>query len=184
MALTPLNYMPAAHECGDTLSVTLSFGDYPSGSWTAVLSLNIAGTAATSVSGTTSGTGFNFIVPAATTSSMTPGTYQYSIRVTEVATSAKARAAGGSIVLLPNLAGTVTKTSAEQQLDAVNTALITLSSKTKDSVSFNGQSFKIQDISKLHAIKRELTAEVAREKELIAGYMGQSQTRAIAPYFC
>lgn len=183
MAVQTLQQMPAAVECGDTLRVQLGFGSYPASSYTAALKFNIPGTAPTSVTGSASGTDFVFVLSATTSAAMSAGTYDYAIRVTEIATSETATAQTGTIIFLPNLGATLTKSTTEQQYDAANTALLSLLGNKNSSVSFNGQSFTKENQMSLVEIVSRLKSRLEAERAQQAGLRGQPKTRSIAPYF-
>lgn len=183
MAVQTLKQMPDVIECGDTMRVQLGFGTYPASSYTAALKFNIAGTAPTSIAGTAAGTDFVFVLSAATSAAMAAGTYDYAIRVTETATSETATALTGTIVFLPNLGATLTKSVTEQQYDAANTALLSLLANKNSSVSFNGQSFTKENQSSLVSIISQLKQRLDAERAQQAGLRGQPKTRSIAPYF-
>jgi len=183
MAVQTLQQMPDVVECGDTLRVQLGFGSYPATSYTAPLKFNIAGTAPTSVTGTASGSDFVFVLSAATSAAMAAGTYDYAIRVTETASSETATAQTGTIIFLPNLGATLTKSTVEQQYDAANTALLSLLANKNSSVSFNGQSFTKENQMSLVDIISRLKARLDAERAQQAGLRGQAKTRSIAPLF-
>jgi ABC-type transporter Mla MlaB component len=180
----PTNYsFPASLTAGDTAVIQLSFGDYPATAWTASLVLNQPGQSAVSVAGAASGNNFIFTVPVATTAAMAVGAWSWAARVTETATSQVATADGGAFTLLANYATTVTKSIAQQQLDAANAALLTLAATPNVSVSFNGQSFTRSSQGALLDIIARLEAKVAHEQAVAAGLRGDAPTRSIRPYF-
>lgn len=183
MAVPTITQMPAVIESGDTLRVKLSFGDYPATTYTAALKFNIPGSAPTSVTGTASGTEFVFTLSAAASGAMAAGLYDYAVRVTEIATNETATAQTGTIQVLPNLAGTVTKTPAEQALAAAELKLVELMSLTISESDFNGQRAKMVEREETLKIIERLKSKVAAERDAQAGLRGQGKCRSIRPYF-
>lgn len=78
----PLHYsMPASFHSGETVKLSLSYGDYPaSGGWT--LKLYLAGASIANFSGTPTDTGFAVTLSAAATTLLEPGNYKWRTVVT------------------------------------------------------------------------------------------------------
>lgn len=112
----PLTSVPATLTAGDSLSVTLSFSDYPaSAGWTAALYLR--GPSALDVTGTAVGDQHGFVVTGTASANLTPGSYVWGVRLTSGATTHTADT--GRITLRPNLATAAAgalQSYAEQQL--------------------------------------------------------------------
>lgn len=185
MPLISLNRFPAVIECGDTAKITLGFGDFPANSSSAVLILNQRGASPLSVAGTPNGNSFDFVIPAAITDALAPGIYDYAIRCTYTATgdSQIPRNGSGTVQLLPNLANTVAKSTAQQQLDAANSAFSTLIANPQLSVNFNGQSFTKESQSNLISIIARLEAKVRAEIDQESAQRGCPRSRSIRPFF-
>lgn len=185
MAVPIIYQMPAVIESGDTVRVQIGFPNFPASSCTAALKLNIPGTAPTSIAGSaaSNGTDFLFVISAAVTAALSAGFYDYVFRVTETSSGEVSTGGTGGITVLPNLGGTITKSLAEQQLDAANTALLSLVSKANSSVSFNGQSFTKENQLALMDIIARLRTIVNAERAQQAALRGDARTRSIAPFF-
>ncbi len=185
MAVPIIYQMPAVIESGDTVRVQIGFPNFPASSCTAAIKLNLPGTAPTSIAGSaaSNGTDFLFVISAATTATLAAGFYDYVFRVTETSSGEVSTGATGGVTVLPNLGGTVTKSTAEQQLDAANTALLALVSLKESTVSFSGQSFTKENQLALMDIIARLKTIVNAERDAQAALRGDARTRSIAPYF-
>lgn len=160
----------------------LSFGEYPaSAGWTAAMILNQIGSAPISITGSASGDNFIFTIPAATTAAMGAGLWTWAARVTLSGQVATADA--GDFTLLGNYASTLTKSMAQQQLDAANTALLALVANPDSSSSFNGQSYSKENQASLLDIIRNLKSLVRQEEAEAAGLRGDAPSRSVRPYF-
>src|SRR5690242_6106851 len=183
MSVPVINGMPDAFESGDTVVFTEGFGDFPPASWSATVYLSLNGTAAINATATESGSTYTFTLTAANTATLAPGSYDFAIYCLETATNQRKFAKGGTVQVLPNLAASQTASDAAQQLSAANTTLTTLLAKKNGSVSFNGQSFTMQNIDSLYRIIARLEAKVKAERDERAALRGEAPTRAIRPYF-
>lgn len=185
MALPTLTTFPQAITAGDTTLLLLSFADFPAnGGFTAAMSLNQAGAAPQSVTGSASGSGFQFVISAAVSGALSAGLCTWAVRATQTSTGYVETAQGGSFTVLPNYATTITKSITQQQLDAANAALLTLVANPEAIVSFNGQSFTSASKAELLGVIRNLKAMVAAENATAAGLYGDAPTRSIRPFFC
>ena len=135
----PLVGIPMQFEAGDTVIFTESFADYAVGTYVATLVLNNRVAAATTITATTSGVLFLFTLSATVTAAITAGAYTYAIYATSGATRYTAKQ--GTINVLANLSATATPSFAQAQVTRLQTILAEFSATTKQSVSFNGQSF-------------------------------------------
>ena len=135
----PLVGIPMQFEAGDTVIFTEAFADYAPGTYVATLVLNNRVAAATMITATTSGTLFLFTLSATVTAAITAGAYTYAIYATSGATRYTAKQ--GTINVLANLSATATPSFAQAQVTRLQTILAEFSATTKQSVSFNGQSF-------------------------------------------
>lgn len=135
----PLAGIPMQFEAGDTLTFTEAFADYSVATYVATLVLNNRVAAATTITATTSGALFLFALSATVTAAITAGAYTYAIYATSGATRYTAKQ--GTINVLANLTATATPSFAQAQVTRLQTILAEFSATTKQSVSFNGQSF-------------------------------------------
>jgi len=157
--------LPAQLVTGDTWKWSQSLCDYsPNQGWG--LAYSFRGGSQLDVTGTPNGSGgWDFTVSAGDTAALVPGQYAWQARVEldgETYT-----AASGVITLKAGLASVTTpfdtRTSAEKQLAAVESALESLLSKQNASVSFGDQSYSLQDVEKLMNVRDRLRTQVAAE---------------------
>lgn len=181
MAIQTLSCLPDSFEAGDTILFSENYGDFPAGTWTATIYFSLNGAVPTSVAATASGTGHLFTLSSAFTAALSPGIYDWATYATSG--SERAKANGGIVYVLPNLASAQTATAAAQQLAAANTALTALLTGQNMSVSFNGQSFTRKNQMELYQIVKRLKADVQTERDEQAAYRGESKSRSIRPYF-
>lgn len=183
MSAPVLTSIPAQAECADTVTWTQTFSDYPSTGYGITLYLALNGTAATNAAGTGSGTDWAFSLAASTTTNLTPGVYDYAFYATSTATNARTTAGTGQITFIPNLAATTAKSTAELQLIALNAVILTICGSPNVSTNFNGQAVTKRDLTQLMAMRRELEAQVFREKRAAANLRGVVNDGSITPYF-
>lgn len=171
------------YEVADTVVIQETFSDFPSTAYSVTLYLNLNGTAATNAAGTGSGTTWTFTLSNTVTTALTAGLYDYVFRATKTADNTTTTAKTGQLTFIPNLAVTTAKSAAEILLDSLNATILTLSASGNSSVSFNGQSFAKRDLHQLMEMRRELEAQVFREKRLAANLRGVVNDGSITPYF-
>ena len=184
MALPVVTVFPQSITSGDTTRLQLNLRKCPASSYTATLILNQAGVAAVTCTGTASGDNFLFTITAAQSGAMAVGAWTWQARATETASGDVTTADAGDFTVLANPASTLTKSNAQQQLDAANAALLLLAGNPDAETDFNGQKIRSVDIPQMIAVVRNLKALVAEEKNDAAGLRGDAKTRSIRPYFC
>ena len=173
--------MPRQFEVGETLRFTETDSDFPSSAWTAVLVLNNGVAAATSIAGTTSGTGFAYVIPAST--SLTPGTYQFSFHYTAIdPVTEKARGKTGSVDVLPNLATTATPSAAQAMVTMLEAALAAFG-KGYSSFSSGGVSYTKANIAEYQEQLVFWKAQVIGEKRRAAALRGEDVSGRIDVQF-
>jgi hypothetical protein len=183
MAVAPLSYFPQSITSGDTTLLLLNLPNCPASGGTATLILNKTGSAPITCTGSASGDNFAFTITAAQSTTMAAGAWTWTARYTESGTGYVYSGGDGDFTVLANPASTLTKSSTEQQLDAANTALLTLLANPDQSVSFNGQSFTKENQNALLDIVYRLESKLAAERNAAAGLRGDPVTRSIRPYF-
>jgi len=183
MALPLLTIFPQSITSGDTTRLQLSLRECPASTYTATLILNQAGVAAVTCAGTASGDNFLFTITAAQSSAMLVGAWTWQARATQTSSGDVTTGAAGDFIVLANPASTLTKSNAQQQLDAANAALLLLAGNPDAVTNFNGQSITSVDIPKMIAVVRNLKALVAEEKNEASGLRGDAPSRSIRPYF-
>ncbi len=181
--MTPTG-IQAQYEVADTVAIVETFSDYPIASYSLILYLNLAGVAATNVSGVGSDTNtWTFTLPNTTTTNLTPGLYDYAMRATKTADSTTSTAKTGQVTFIPNLAATTAPSAAQVLLTQLNATILALAASGNSSVSLNGQSFTKRDLHQLMEMRRELEAQVFREQRAAANLRGVVNDGSITPYF-
>lgn len=163
MAVTSLSAVPASFEAGNTVNLTLSYSDYPAGTWTLQLVFSRAGCESPVIfDGTTSGTSFAVALSSTTTADMTPGVWTWVAYVTSG--GERTTAASGSVTVLANLAEARPKTTNELLLEAINEAIATLAASPFASTSFNGQTYTKANLKTLMDQQTQIAAAVYQEQ--------------------
>lgn len=184
MPVETLNGMPCQFTAGDTVIFQRQWSDFPNTTHTAKLWVQLAGQPAFSVDGTTSGGYFKFTIPAATTASLAQNTYDWTIRVTEIADVTQVTTAEtGQVFILPNPAVAQDPTDAETMVETLQTALASLAATTDQSVSFNGQSFTQASIAQYRQDLVFWQARVIRERAALARAKGNLTQAQQSPRF-
>lgn len=183
VALQPITYFPQAITSGDTVLLRLSFGNAPATGFTASLKINQVGAAPQSVAGSANGTAFDFVITNTITDALSAGPATWAVRATETATGYVITAGAGDFTVLADYADTLTKSLAQQQLDAANATLLILAGNPEGTASFNGHSYSKENMGALLDVIQKLKAIVAQETAAAAGLRGDPPTRSIRPYF-
>ncbi len=156
--------VPTHIELGTTVRFQVSFSDFPASEWTAALELQLNTDAPTSVAATAADDAFLFVLSAAVTDALTPGTYNVAIYVTEISSSEVARAYGGIVRCDKNVSEAQTASFNRQLLSDIDTALSSLATGTNQSVNVNGQSYTKKDVTSLYALRVQVKAAVIMEE--------------------
>lgn len=183
MAIPVQTVFPQSITSGDTTRLQLSLPDAPATTYSAVLILNQAGSAAVNCTGSASGENFLFTITASQSATMLPGAWTWQARATQTSSGDVSTILAGDFTVLANPASTLSKTTAQQQLDAANAALLLLAGNPDAETNFNGQMIRSVDIPKMIEVVRNLKALVAAELNDAAGLRGDAPTRSIRPYF-
>ena len=141
-----------------------------SASWTLQITFrtNTAGEGATVTGSARSDGGWDVALSAATTSSWTAGTWYWQTRITSG--SDVVIVGSGTTTITPSLAFTGDPTAfdgrsqAEQDLEAVQTAIRAIISKGAKQYSIGSRSYTSQDLGQLMQREAQLKAIVARER--------------------
>lgn len=173
MSAPVLSSLPLYFTAGDSVEIVgLSCG-YSSAEWSLQLILSRGTDTPTIIDAIANGQGFDITIPAETSANLPPGKYQFLERVTGNLTGMVKTAATGSIIILPNLAVGQQLTHAGTMLSNIDAALLTLSTGTDVSVSFNGQSFTKRDVGQLNRDRTYWAAAVIREQDELAALRGE-----------
>jgi hypothetical protein len=158
---------------GGTLEFSKTLSAYPaSAGW--VLSVRLvlkSGSGSQEFSATASGDSHVFSVPAATTSSWTPGVYTWFMWATKG--SDVKNVESGETTLLPNprtATGSLDlRSEAQQALDAVRATLRGTASAGQRSYTINGRQLERYSIAEMIALESKLARDVQREEQLATG---------------
>ena len=181
MAIQTLVGIPDKFNVGDTVLFTEQFTDYPVADWTAKLWLNIWSGTPTSITATTSGSSFLFTISNTVSAAIPPGTYEFSIVVTNGTQTATPKV--GTISALPNFAVAQTASFAQAQVARLETALAALTATTNSSVSFNGQSYSKADINTYNSLLTYWKAQVIAEQNRINTLRGKGNQPLVSIRF-
>lgn len=179
---------PRAVTQGETALWQRVLADYPAGTWS--LNYVFLGPARITINGTTNGTAHELNVPAATTANWAPGRYSVSARVSDGTTVSAITPRFPTIEILEDpatanipAADVDVRTWARRTLEAVETALSTLATKTVSVAMVNGTSYTLQDLEALRKFRATLAAEVANEEEASAAAAGVPSRRLVYTRF-
>lgn len=169
--------IPRVFEAGETIRYTTSDGDYSALLWTLQVALNNGVTAPTLITATANGTGFDVVISAAVSATLTPGTYRASEVFTAISpTTEKAIGRTDIVDVLPNPSVTATPSYAQAQVTLLETAITSLGSAGGfTSVSFNGQSFSIDNIDNYRSQLVYWQSRVIAEKRRLDALRGEYQ---------
>jgi hypothetical protein len=176
--------VPPILNAGDTWKFTVSYPKYPaSAGWTVSLQL-VSPNSVKTFAGTTNANGsdFDFLVPIASTLTISAGPYSYRVIVTgsgpfagQQFSAEQSRLTVGSAFTAPYDGMSI----AEQQLVACEAAILTVLNGGVASGSFGNQSYSSLSLSELLAIKRELVSTIKNEADALAIAQGLSSGRQI-----
>lgn len=161
---------PSEVRAGDTVKFTVVSADYPlDDGWTLAYTIN----GPVKVAGAVSGTGAQrtVTVGSSLTSTLTPGTYTWLLRVTK---SGETFTIGsGKLTVLPDVAaataGSLTS-KAEQTLALVEAELLARAASDHTEYTVEGRSLKRESLTDLREWRDSLRAEIARARR--GGRMG------------
>lgn len=155
--------VPVKIEAGNTVKFTETLTDYPGSAWTMQFVLSQSGSTPLVVDAVSSGDIFTITLTGDQTKNLKTGQWDWAQYVTsqDERTTAKT----GVLNVLPNLAAPIQPSVAAQMLNAINAAILKLSSGTDSKVNFNGQQFEKKDLKSLLESRVQIQAEVAREQQ-------------------
>lgn len=162
--------IPATLQAGDTLTWTDSLSEYPATTYTLNYSLRAFGLSVINIAATASGTDHAVAATAATTAGWAAGDYAWTAYVEKGAGASLERytIATGSVTVKPALHTALSsadnRSMAVKMLAALEAAILRLTSKEVESLTFNGRTVTYKDLGKLMQERSRLRAEVASEK--------------------
>lgn len=166
-----LTSLPSSFVSGDALRVTLADSNYPSTLWTLKVWFQTA-TATTEFTATAGpSTSFSLYITSAQSAALASGKYRVGLVFTEIAVP-NDRATGETeydVTVLANPAVARPKSQARKILEAMEAAMLLLSSGSNASVSFNGQSFTKRNLKEFQDALDRQRAIVAGEDALAGG---------------
>jgi hypothetical protein len=179
-----LSCIPRTFEAGTTLVFLASNSDCPSDEWTLAVILNNGVDVVTApATASTGDDGFTVTIAAAASGELA-GRYAWTEIYTNIATATiKAAGRKGSIDFLPNPAITPTPTFAQAQVTLLKAALASLAGSTRQSVSFNGQSFTRSNLADYQKQLVYWESRVIKENRDAAHLRGETTGGAIGVTF-
>lgn len=167
---------PSKVRAGDTVTWLKSLAQYPASSWTLYYRL-INATAKIDIAAAASGDSHLVSVPIATSDDWTAGDYTYVAWVTDG--TDRVTVAQGRMTVLPNLAavtaaGYDSRTQAKKMLDAIDAAILSLSSGERLAVveaEIAGRRFKY-DFNGLMKLRNLYAAQVSAEENAERASLG------------
>lgn len=177
MSIETLTAIPSKIEQGNDYNLALAYGEFPTSTWTSgvlILARPGSGLPPIRFDATITNAQFVFTLAHGITATITPGIWETSVYLYD-GDDNRICAQSGKIAVLDDLMVEQAPTIAQQMLDALNTAILQLSSATNQSVSFNGQSYTRSSLQMLLDQQVTLQAEVWREQ------MAQRRLRGTEP---
>jgi hypothetical protein len=157
---------PTTFRAGDTVQWTKTLADYPATLWDLSYVLNGAEGVKKDIVVTDSGNSFACKLPATKTKDYTAGMYQLISSVTDGTDRYSLEPI--IVTVLPDKAAATTGTDArsqyQQELDAINAALLDYASNPAEEVTVNGRMVRISSIVQLKAYRNDLRSLLAKEK--------------------
>lgn len=181
MPVTNVSGVPCKFSAGDSLDFSIAVSGYSSQEYGLTFILNLAGAVGLTVAGVVNADGsFQITQTPTQTAGLAPGRYQWAAYATK--TGVRTLASQGQVSVEPNFAVTATATTAQNLLAACESALLSLMTSKRQSVTFNGQSYSSFQVKDLQSIRDSLRAQVAAEQRA-AGYGPQAGAKTIVTRF-
>jgi len=151
---------------GDSLSFTVHDPSYPASEWDLQLAFNLQGSKMATVDATASGDNHEIVITSAASALFKTGRCQAWLIYTNKADNTLRKSSYvGVITILPDPSGNLTPSPTKLALDAVNAAIQQMIAAPALSVSFNGQSYSLNNPRDIYDIRdrlqRTLDAEYA-----------------------
>lgn len=160
--MDPLTSIPPKPRAGDTWTWTRSLSDYPASTWTGTVYL--LGPNGAESEAAADGDDHVFTIADTVTAQIPAGELQWFERYTDG--TSVVTLSSGTITVLANYAAGMpfeARTTAKQMLDAVESTILKLLSRTTQSASFGDKNYTIHDLDKLRQIRADLRSEVSSE---------------------
>jgi len=179
MAKTIPTIEPQSFTAGETVKWNITQTDYPASLGTLGYFFVSASGSFTESTSTADGDTHQIVITAAASGAIGAGTYSWQARYTVTASGEEYIIGSGTTVVLPEFTDTAydNRSTAKKALDAIEAVIVTLSAKTKSSMSIAGRSSASKDLMDALLERDKLKAEVASEiaAERIAAGLGSSQ---------
>lgn len=174
---------PQQIAAGSTLLFSERFSAYASSLYDLAFILNLNGAFVVNIAGTVSGDGFAITAVPTVTALWKPGRYNFVERLTKKSDAADVTdICSGRLQVTPNFAASATPTMLQNQLAALDEAILKLVSGKYSSITYGGQSRTQKDLRELFEIRNQLQAKVdAEQREL--GYSDKGGQRRIVTRF-
>lgn len=163
MAITTKTGTPSEIRSGDTLTYTLTFGDYPASAWDLIVYFNKEGQGARSEAATASGDDFIISLSAAETSQFAPGKWRWFARASKQG-EGEIIADQGEVLILPDPAADPEKTFAERMLAECRAVIAKRAGMAYSASDIGGASFTHKTDAELREAERHWVARVKAER--------------------
>ncbi len=184
MAVTTGAGVPAVIEAGGTYIFTEGpFSNFPVGTWTCDLVIQIPGGDPVSKSSATSGDAFLFTLNTTDTADFAVGRNTFALYVTETSSGQRTKAKTGVLQVIPDLTQKADKSDAQTMLEGITAAIKKLTSNQFTSVSVAGVSYTRADVASMISTRTRLQAEVIRERQAADAFRGIETSGRIGTRF-
>lgn len=165
MPVTTTAGVPCRIIAGNTAIFTISDRNHPASLWFLDFVLSRNGIRLSTIRATASGDDYSVTIPAASAAQLTPGRAQYTEVFTEQTGSPPQRDTGcsGWLTITPDPAGNLVPTDNQVALANCIAAIQKITTRTHQSVSFNGQTFSTSNLQLLLSTRDRLQALVNNE---------------------
>lgn len=167
MPIPTLSSVPTRFAAGDTIKILLSILEFPADQWG--LAISLRGPGDFTASAVADGLNHKLTLNAADTAPLLPGQYLWALRFTNLTTSEVATRESGALIVTPNLFAAATPTAAAAIVANLEAAITKLSKKTSTSVSVNGLTYSLANISELYSLLQRAKADLAAERSALSG---------------
>jgi hypothetical protein len=166
--------VPSELIAGDTWAWTLTYADYPAGTWTATIYFENR-FQTFSATGSASGTNHAFSISAVTSSAYKSGRYKWRVRVTNGSTVTTVDSGESEVLFDPAAAGSRdTRSTARRTLEALEAFLEGYASTAQQAMTVGGRSISRWSPSELRQWQIQLRADVRREEQADQAGVGRN----------
>ena len=177
MAATIPTIEPTQFTAGDTVKWTKTLADYPASSYTYTC-VYVNSSATFTATGTADGDTHSITITAATSATLTAGTYNWQAYVTGTSSGERYQVGAGTCTVKPNFAAGAAdvRSHVKKVLDAIESVIAGRASEDASSMSVAGRSITKMTLDELIVARDRYRAEYQRElrAERISAGLGHS----------